>query len=262
MMKYLRPILILLAISAAICSFYHFKSGDSSKMAFKLAPVKKVVALKKIELKPIVTEKVAKSEKTLAKKSHRPIPSIEKIVIQYFPDIIFETLDDCPRQLTHSKYWSEKISDIDSYCSNTKELESGIEFQTSQKYLNGRLVEYNQSVVASEPVSIKFESLEQLSEVFLWIDGAVVFGIKFKSNLVSSYIFFNEEVEQFYKKYNNFYKLYNDTEKERKRMQPRIKILKEGKRLIETLLYDLCKRSKHKKTCDTHQDLVDFRYMP
>jgi hypothetical protein len=255
MMKYLRPILILLAIGAAICSFYHFKSGDSSKMAFKLAPVKKDVALKKIELKPIVSEKVAKSEKTLAKKSHHPIPSIEKIVIQYFPDIIFETLDDCPRKLTHSKYWSEKNSDIDSYCSNTKELESGIEFQTRQKYLNGRLVEYNQSVMASEPVSIKFESLEQLSEVFLWIDGAVVFGIKFKSNLVSSYFFYNEEVEQFYRKYN-------DSENERKGMQPRIKILKEGKRLIETLLYDLCKRSKHKKTCDTHQDLVDFRYMP
>lgn len=150
----------------------------------------------------------------------------------------------------------DRNADIDSECRSVEEFETGSSFSARQRYLSGRLVEYVQSVDATEPIDIEFDSLGELSEINLWINGGIVFGIELKRNIVSSYYYHNDEVEHFEKRINDLNYSYI------KRMQPRLKILKQGKKQVESLLLDICQRSEHKKTCEAQITLVGFKYVP
>ncbi|MFT6069922.1 MAG: hypothetical protein ACJAT2_000936 [Bacteriovoracaceae bacterium] len=193
----------------------------------------------------------SKPVKALDEVSHTPINDIRTFLKNYYPDLIYETTENCPDSLVYSKYWSENTT-IDSECSSTLKLTEEYEFVSRHNYINGKLTEYLESVDAVEPVNIKFDSIYEIVEFNLWFQGAVVFGVQFENNLVLTY------------HKNKDYLLdlefvLNSTNPEER--EPRFEILRKGKKKMETFLYQLCTSTNHQKTCQAHSALAQFDYL-
>ena len=243
-------ILLLAAFMLCFLTIYEVKKANGANKKRKTetkAQLKKVSKVKTLKRLP---KKKFPKKPTQKKISSRELSEFMQKKLLVFEGIQFQINGECPDSFSEEEVNEDR--DINQECrSPIKELAPGLDLFTEQTFLNGRIVEYSYHLEALEPISIDFNGPDELKRLSLWLEGAVVFGITFKNNLVSKVhtstrpIFDLEKSLDFYNK---------------KKLKTRFKVLLTEKKKLENILNDLCMKTHHSKTCKTHKELIGFEY--
>ena len=185
------------------------------------------------------------------------ISFVKKNLEKTFPEIEFDIgTKDCPVNFSKSNIWNSDVDEFDSVCDKTSNIENtSFDFSTYQKFLNGVLVEYSQSLEAKEPISMSFQRDGQLNEIFLYIEGVVVFQVEFEDNLVKNY--HNSDISDEDIRFSSV----RQRKEYLKKHEVRYTYLKNEKKKLENFLILLCQKFEHPKTCDASTELKNKPYL-
>lgn len=251
--KKLKSVFIfVLALFLVIYIFYDQPSELTKVKEVIKQPPKKQITIPQVK---IVKEKKTKALSPTQITGVDAIVDISPYLEGEFEHIVFETDGGCPEGSVFDQYWSEHNRNFDVICGFVKDLDSLLssnQFMVDQSYVNGRLKNYRQSIDAAEPLNISFRDIGDIDSISLFIQGMLVYKIKFNNNKVISYKSRPEEIEEYFNRY--------DVERFNLEKQ-RLEILMSGKKKIEKLLETICSETKDNKTCEAHEALVDFKYV-
>ena len=247
----MRKIVILFALLMIVVFIIYKNSSNNnekrtvnkhSQILFPLVKTKKEG--KQI---PKRVRKISKNEKRMNQQELSIF--IQDELKDFFPDLTLELDRGCPKEYTFSDQLNK--SESSSTCRGQIKLNDELDVMIEQTYLNTRIQEYAYHIEGLEPLSIKFYSLEQIDEMNLWIDGAIVFSIKFENNLVVETSQHLEDIFVFSEKVKNNNSLY---------FKSRIDFLKEGKKVLVKFLFNLCQATKDSHTCSAYKKTKVFTY--
>ena len=192
-------------------------------------------------------QKIVKKQKTPKRKmqisEQRYHSRIFAKMYDMFPGMAFELIDECRNDFKLGErngvtecWFNESANNQDPYDNNL--------LATYINYENTRITKYTTSYEGTEPYEIVFESPERIKSISLWVAGRQILFLFFKENRVVE--IHNHEVE-FDESFFEFTKR-------------RVKILNDGKFLIESYLSELCSLSGDEKTCKAVNEVQTITY--
>lgn len=172
---------------------------------------------------------------------------------KHFSDLIPFIGSNCPENFEGNAFYEEEISRINLSCQG-KEVDINYyeKFRTYQEYLNGRIVEYQGSLEAAEPIRMRFIDPSHFDEISLMINGVVIYSMKFQENLITESFKNDEHIKTLPEEMSLFSGFDG--------FQNRVDFLKQEKNKITSIVTGICELSGHEKTCSVAKDLKQLKF--